>query len=190
MQPQPKLTAEQANSLLRNYHMREEEGNSRSFFWGFDPIPDACLPFCYRVEINGGGDDENVPVFENVIYSAGFMLLHVSSWCSQNRFAMPWPPYDDFLAMIRTHLLLRAAIGLDRKMDSRAYRLFHQQATKVFGEDSIPAQEFARIKLPDRDPMRLAAAYDLWRLGDYGLSKAYLANKLGFEPYAPDLEVS
>jgi len=189
MPQQPRLTVEQAERALDQYHMREVVGHSRSFFWGFDPIPEMSLPFCYRVEIDGGGDEESVPVFENRIYSSGFMLLHVSSWCKRQGFSMPWPPFDDFLSMIHDHLLLRAATGLDRRIRLDDFRLFQQQAEKVFGNNFVPAQEFAAIKLPDRDSMRLAAAYDLWRLGDYGLSKNYLSSKLGFEPHAPDLEL-
>ncbi len=52
-------------------------------------------------------------------------------------------------------------------------------------EDS--ARILAKILYGDDHPMVLAAAYDAWRLGDYGDAKAQLIRHLGFEPSAPSV---
>jgi len=65
--------------------------------------------------------------------------------------------------------------------------LFNEAAVALGGE-FVPTKVFNTLNWPEDHPMRLAIAYDLWRLGDYGASKLYLSDKLGFEPLAPPCE--
>lgn len=102
---------------------------------------------------------------------------------------MLWPEEHEVADMIREHILLRAAAGLDRSESVAQRTQFIKEAEAVFGENFVPARvvSVTRKSLIDGHPLVLASAYDAWRLGDYKQAKAYLAERLGFEPYAPSM---
>lgn len=103
---------------------------------------------------------------------------------------MPWPSFTEVVDTVHWHILLRAAIGLDRQNTLHRHGMLIKEMEAVFGGDFIPARAFAAITLPNEHPLRLAIAYDLWRLGDYQASKQFLISALGFEPFAPPCTLS
>lgn len=188
--PQPCLTKEQVEVSLRDRHFTSVEGENGpyiSFIWGFDPYPEAGLPFFFRVEVSY---QEQAPVFVPEVYSMYLMFGAVELWLKNHeQSAMLWSDHDEVVDLVREHLLLRAAIGLDRTERMAHRKQFLEEAGGMFGEDLPPVQyvRFAKQRYGDTHPMVLAAAYDAWRLGDYKDAKAYLTRHLGLEPSAPTI---
>ena len=187
---QPTLSETEINQSLYARHMNSvehEDSNYYSFVWGFDPYPEAGLPFCYRLEIRY---QETPPVFENTIYSMSYMFADVATWFRDKEDKpMLWPEEEEVIDIIREHILLRAGVGLDRSEKISQRTQFLQETSVVFGENFVPEEVLSVVKtnFSNGHPFVLAAAYDAWRLGDYKNAKLYLSERLKFEPYAPSI---
>lgn len=192
--PQQALTRDQAEKLLGDRHFSSHEPDDDlpyiSVVWGFDPYPERLLPFFCRVEVSY---QDEAPVFINEIRSLSILFTVVEHhFRVKERRPMVWPnipEQEDTVEIIRNHLLLRQAIGLDRTEPMEHRVEFLKEAGAVFGEDTPPAQfvQIAQKRYGADHWMVLAAAYDAWRLGDYRDAKAHLIRHLGFEPLAPNI---
>ena len=190
--PQPRLTREQAEQTLVQTHatsIEPDDGPYISFVWGFAPYPERHLPFYFRVDVSY---QEHAPVFVSEIRSltAMFVIVEHHFQTSEKR-PMVWPDLEeeDTIEIIRNHILLRQAIGLDRN-EPMSHRVeFLKEVSLVFGDETPPARfvQIMKSQFGDDHPMVLAAAYDAWRLGDYRDAKMHLIRYLGFEPSAPSI---
>jgi len=182
----PRLsTSEIATALSREYiKFARIDGQPLEYFWGFLPYPDRGLPFCFQIELNG--DENNPPIRENTIQSVSYTLARAFAWCDENSFHFPNPDAASIRDLIKSHLILRSAVGLDRRNSIENQRALIAQAGCLIGDDYVPVDVLRSLNWPNDHPWRLAVAYDMWRLGDYGQAKTELVQALGFEPIAPD----
>ncbi len=185
---QPRLTRHQLEAALGETHSTSVEADDDpyiSFVWGFDPYPEAGLPFFFRVEVSY---QEQAPVFVPEIRSVALMFAAVETWFRQHeRRPMLWSEHEEVAGLIREHLLLRAALGQDRAERTQHRIELLREVARIFGDDTPPAQyvRVMKTKYGEWHPMVLAAAYDAWRLGDYRDAKGHLMRYLGFEPNGP-----
>ena len=176
--------------MLRSTHftsLEPDEGPYISFVWGFDPHPERHLPFFCRVEVSY---QEEPPVFINEVRSLFALFAIVEHhFRTKEKRPMVWPDLgeEDTVEIIRNHILLRQATGLDRSEPMGHRAEFLKEVAAIFGEDAPPARyvQAAKASYGEDHPMVLAAAYDAWRLGDYRDAKMHLIRHLGFKPSAP-----
>lgn len=142
------------------------------------------MPFFCRVEVSY---QEEPPVFIPEVRSLSILFVVVEHhFRTKERRPMVWPDptlpeEEDTIQIIRDHLLLRQAIGLDRTEPTQHHVEFIKETAAVFGQDTPSAQyvQIAKARYGEDHWMVLAAAYDAWRLGDYRDAKAHLIRHLG-----------